>query len=173
MNIYNGRPYSDRFHEILKKRLQLPVWEYRKDFMETALKHQVIVLVGETGSGKTTQVCVYAVCFISDNFPVPVNMLKSSEALPNNTVIMFCYQISKLSQNIICHSKNLSIMECVTGPLPPQSPTTCLLLSLKPTNLFLFLELFNILFLPFVGAFGIVLRTLPEHYTLEIVTQNW
>ena len=56
MNIYNGRPYGDRFHEILKKRLLLPVWEYRKEFMETALKHQVIVLVGETGSGKTTQV---------------------------------------------------------------------------------------------------------------------
>ena len=56
VNIYNGRPYSERFHEILKKRLQLPVWEYRKQFMEVAFKHQVIVLVGETGSGKTTQV---------------------------------------------------------------------------------------------------------------------
>ncbi|XP_065071294.1 putative pre-mRNA-splicing factor ATP-dependent RNA helicase PRP1 isoform X1 [Rhopilema esculentum] len=56
VNIYNGRPYSDRFHEILKKRLQLPVWEYRKQFMDTAFKNQVIVLVGETGSGKTTQI---------------------------------------------------------------------------------------------------------------------
>eukprot|EP00794_Sanderia_malayensis_P005487 gene5487-6172_t len=55
-NIYNNRPYSDRFHEILKKRLQLPVWEYRNEFMKTAFKNQVIVLVGETGSGKTTQI---------------------------------------------------------------------------------------------------------------------
>ncbi len=64
-NIYNSRPYSDRFREILKKRLQLPVWEYRNDFMVTAFKHQVIVLVGETGSGKTTQVIISSFIFVS------------------------------------------------------------------------------------------------------------
>jgi HrpA-like RNA helicase len=34
----------------------LPVWEYREKFLELLNKNQCIVLVGETGSGKTTQI---------------------------------------------------------------------------------------------------------------------
>ena len=56
LNPYTARPYSDRYYDILKKRLQLPVWEYKERFMGMLDKHQCIVLVGETGSGKTTQV---------------------------------------------------------------------------------------------------------------------
>lgn len=36
--------------------MQLPVWEYKQAFMTTISKNQVTVLVGETGSGKTTQI---------------------------------------------------------------------------------------------------------------------
>ena len=32
------------------------MWEYREKFMEGMKEHHVFVLVGETGSGKTTQV---------------------------------------------------------------------------------------------------------------------
>lgn len=64
-NPFNMRPYSQRFHQLYKKRITLPVFEYQADFMRLLNNHQCIVLVGETGSGKTTQIpqwCVeYAV----------------------------------------------------------------------------------------------------------------
>lgn len=56
INKYTGRPFSARFWQILEKRKNLPVWEYYTKFMETVKKHRSVVLVGETGSGKTTQV---------------------------------------------------------------------------------------------------------------------
>ena len=37
--------------------MELPVWEHKDKFMELLMNNQVVVLVGETGSGKTTQVC--------------------------------------------------------------------------------------------------------------------
>ena len=55
-NPYTFRPYSPRYQEILRTRLKLPVWEYRNEFLEVLMKNQILVLVGETGSGKTTQV---------------------------------------------------------------------------------------------------------------------
>lgn len=56
VNPYNGRPFTDRYFDILKKRIDLPVWEYREEFMETVKRNKILALVGETGSGKTTQV---------------------------------------------------------------------------------------------------------------------
>lgn len=56
LNPYTGLPYTPRYHEFLKKRITLPVFEYRADFMRLLAEHQCIVLVGETGSGKTTQI---------------------------------------------------------------------------------------------------------------------
>ena len=34
----------------------MPVWEYQDKFLDLLNKHQTICLVGETGSGKTTQI---------------------------------------------------------------------------------------------------------------------
>uniref|UniRef100_A0A7N8YRH4 ATP-dependent RNA helicase DHX15 n=1 Tax=Mastacembelus armatus TaxID=205130 RepID=A0A7N8YRH4_9TELE len=56
INPFTNLPHTPRYHEILKKRLQLPVWEYRESFTEILMKNQSFVLVGETGSGKTTQI---------------------------------------------------------------------------------------------------------------------
>ena len=56
INPMNQKPWTDRFRQILKKRLALPVWEYRDEFIKTCTDNQCVVLVGETGSGKTTQV---------------------------------------------------------------------------------------------------------------------
>ncbi|XP_065367497.1 ATP-dependent RNA helicase DHX15 homolog [Calliphora vicina] len=65
MNPFNMKPYTARFQQLYKKRITLPVFEYQTDFMRLLNNHQCIVLVGETGSGKTTQIpqwCVeYAV----------------------------------------------------------------------------------------------------------------
>ena len=56
INPYNDRPFSNRYFEILEKRKGLPVWEQKDDFLAVFEKNQVLVLVGETGSGKTTQI---------------------------------------------------------------------------------------------------------------------
>lgn len=53
---YTGRAYSDRYYDILEKRKQLPVWAQKDDFLRMLSNSQVVVLVGETGSGKTTQI---------------------------------------------------------------------------------------------------------------------
>lgn len=55
--------YTPNYHNLLKKRVLLPVFEYRSDFMRLLAEHQCIVLVGETGSGKTTQIPQWSVDF--------------------------------------------------------------------------------------------------------------
>ena len=56
INPYNGKSFTARFYEILKGRKTLPVWAQREEFVEKLHKNQIVLLVGETGSGKTTQV---------------------------------------------------------------------------------------------------------------------
>lgn len=56
LNALTGLPYSNRYYELFRKRIALPVWEYREKFFEYLNNHQILVLVGETGSGKTTQI---------------------------------------------------------------------------------------------------------------------
>lgn len=47
-------------HEkILANRKKLPVFPYREELLAAVKDHQVLVLVGETGSGKTTQIPQY------------------------------------------------------------------------------------------------------------------
>lgn len=47
-------------HEkILEGRKKLPVYPYREEFLAAVKDHQILVLVGETGSGKTTQIPQY------------------------------------------------------------------------------------------------------------------
>ncbi|GMH37686.1 hypothetical protein BSKO_05559 [Bryopsis sp. KO-2023] len=55
-NPYTGRPYSRTYYSILEKRRHLPVWQAKADFNEMLKSHQTTILVGETGSGKTTQI---------------------------------------------------------------------------------------------------------------------
>lgn len=63
VNPLNGRPYSAQYARILEQRKGLPVYAQRDEFVTHVKKNQVTILVGETGSGKTTQIpqfCVYA-----------------------------------------------------------------------------------------------------------------
>jgi len=55
LNPLTGEPYSAKYHSIMQKRRDLPCWDARKSFLKLVKKNQVTVLVGETGSGKTTQ----------------------------------------------------------------------------------------------------------------------
>ncbi|MEW5317289.1 MAG: hypothetical protein WDW38_008600 [Sanguina aurantia] len=56
VNPYTGRNYSGRYYDILDKRQGLPVWQAKEEFVKMINGHQTTILVGETGSGKTTQI---------------------------------------------------------------------------------------------------------------------
>ena len=56
INKYTGTLFSNKFWGIFEKRRELPVWDYFEEFQSMVREHQVTVLVGETGSGKTTQI---------------------------------------------------------------------------------------------------------------------
>lgn len=58
-NPFNGKPLSERYFSILKTRRNLPVAQQRQDFLDMFQKSQFLVFVGETGSGKTTQIPQY------------------------------------------------------------------------------------------------------------------
>eukprot|EP00741_Cyanophora_paradoxa_P006192 tig00000984_g6004.t1 len=45
--------------DIQAQRRALPMWPYREELMQAAKEHQVLIIVGETGSGKTTQIPQY------------------------------------------------------------------------------------------------------------------
>ena len=49
INAFNNKLYSRKYFELLEKRKQLPVYEYKDMFLEMLDKHNTIVLVGETG----------------------------------------------------------------------------------------------------------------------------
>lgn len=53
-NAWTNKPFSPKYYTILEKRKELPVWNARSNVLELVNKHQVIILQGETGSGKTT-----------------------------------------------------------------------------------------------------------------------
>lgn len=53
---WTNKAYSQRYYEILSKRKKLPAWEAREQLNLLLKEHQVIILQGETGSGKTTQI---------------------------------------------------------------------------------------------------------------------
>ncbi|PON42058.1 putative pre-mRNA-splicing factor ATP-dependent RNA helicase [Trema orientale] len=56
INPWNGKPYSQRYFDILEKRRTLPVWQQKDEFLQALKANQTLILVGETGSGKTTQI---------------------------------------------------------------------------------------------------------------------
>ncbi|GMH02286.1 hypothetical protein Nepgr_004125 [Nepenthes gracilis] len=56
INRWNGRAYSQRYYDILEKRKSLPVWQQKDEFLRALRANQILILVGETGSGKTTQI---------------------------------------------------------------------------------------------------------------------
>jgi HrpA-like RNA helicase len=47
---------EDGYIKLKKVREKLPIFATREKFLDTLAKNQVVVLTGETGSGKTTQV---------------------------------------------------------------------------------------------------------------------
>jgi pre-mRNA-splicing factor ATP-dependent RNA helicase DHX15/PRP43 len=56
VNPFTGEAFSQRYLSILKTRRDLPVHAQRDEFLQLYQKSQILVFVGETGSGKTTQI---------------------------------------------------------------------------------------------------------------------
>ena len=55
-NPLTGVPFSNSYFKILNDRKKLPVFEYLDKLEEAVDNNQVVIIEGETGSGKTTQI---------------------------------------------------------------------------------------------------------------------
>lgn len=61
VNPFTQKPFTKTYQEILKGRQKLPVFGQMHEFYEIYSKNQILVMVGETGSGKTTQIPQFVV----------------------------------------------------------------------------------------------------------------
>ncbi|GES82659.1 pre-mRNA-splicing factor ATP-dependent RNA helicase PRP43 [Rhizophagus clarus] len=55
-NPFNSKKFSQKYRDILAIRRKLPVHAQRQEFLDLVHSSQFVVFVGETGSGKTTQI---------------------------------------------------------------------------------------------------------------------
>ncbi|KAI9059382.1 hypothetical protein FKP32DRAFT_1140535 [Trametes sanguinea] len=56
VNPFTKRPHSPQYKKILEARKKLPVFAQMEGFLKTFANDQIVIVVGETGSGKTTQI---------------------------------------------------------------------------------------------------------------------
>ncbi|XP_006457150.1 hypothetical protein AGABI2DRAFT_79146 [Agaricus bisporus var. bisporus H97] len=56
LNPFTKKPHTTQYKTILETRKKLPVYGQMEEFLEIFNKNQIMVMVGETGSGKTTQI---------------------------------------------------------------------------------------------------------------------
>jgi ATP-dependent RNA helicase DHX29 len=54
--IYTANQKSSMYKDLLKTREQLPVYQHKQSIQEVLQKHNVVLVAGETGSGKSTQI---------------------------------------------------------------------------------------------------------------------
>ncbi|KAI9457332.1 P-loop containing nucleoside triphosphate hydrolase protein [Lactarius psammicola] len=60
-NPFTRLPHSPQYRKILEARKKLPVFAQMYEFYKVFTKHQIIVVIGETGTGKTTQIPQFVV----------------------------------------------------------------------------------------------------------------
>jgi pre-mRNA-splicing factor ATP-dependent RNA helicase DHX15/PRP43 len=73
LNRWTGQPYSAHYFNLLETRRALPVYQFKEELLKVFAEHQVVVVEGETGSGKTTQ--------------IPQFLLASDVVIPGKTAI--------------------------------------------------------------------------------------
>lgn len=56
LNPWTKQQYSAKYYDILSKRKKLPVYDFKAELEAKVKANQVIIVEGETGSGKTTQI---------------------------------------------------------------------------------------------------------------------
>jgi len=69
INLYTGLPHTPQYYELKKKRMALPISQYQAKIMELLERDDIpaMVIVGETGCGKSTQVPQWCVDFVNKN----------------------------------------------------------------------------------------------------------
>ncbi|KAK5659077.1 hypothetical protein OQA88_1166 [Cercophora sp. LCS_1] len=55
-NIWMQKYSTPRFQHMLQSRMQLPMWQFRQEVVDAVEREQVVIICGETGCGKSTQV---------------------------------------------------------------------------------------------------------------------
>lgn len=65
VNPWTAKPWTPRYHSILQKRKQLPVYEFKEQFEDKIRSSQIVIVEGETGSGKTTQIPQFLLPFFA------------------------------------------------------------------------------------------------------------
>ena len=68
INKWTGLPYSSKYYSILSTRQKLPVYQFKDELIDAVQKNQFVVVEGETGSGKTTQIPQF---LVDANFCTP------------------------------------------------------------------------------------------------------
>uniref|UniRef100_A0A8C9GWH2 ATP-dependent RNA helicase DHX15 n=1 Tax=Piliocolobus tephrosceles TaxID=591936 RepID=A0A8C9GWH2_9PRIM len=56
INKLTNKKYSARYFELLEVKKKLPAWSAKKNFLKLFKRNNVLIIVGDTGSGKTTQI---------------------------------------------------------------------------------------------------------------------
>ncbi|KAI0791339.1 P-loop containing nucleoside triphosphate hydrolase protein [Abortiporus biennis] len=62
INPFTKQPFTAQYKKILQTRRKLPVYAQMEEFYKMFNENQILVMVGETGSGKTTQIPQF-VCY--------------------------------------------------------------------------------------------------------------
>ncbi|XP_038599759.1 putative pre-mRNA-splicing factor ATP-dependent RNA helicase DHX32 isoform X2 [Tachyglossus aculeatus] len=56
LNPFDGLPFSSRYYKLLKERAALPIWREKYPFLERLLRDQVVIVSGDSRSGKSSQI---------------------------------------------------------------------------------------------------------------------
>ena len=54
--IWLSKASAPSYNRMLKSRKNLPIWNFKDDILDTVERHQVVIVCGETGCGKSTQI---------------------------------------------------------------------------------------------------------------------
>ncbi|MCJ1389821.1 hypothetical protein MMC18_002678 [Xylographa bjoerkii] len=57
--LWTSKASSPLYDSMLKSRMTLPIWNFKSELLESIETHQVVIICGETGCGKSTQVPAY------------------------------------------------------------------------------------------------------------------
>jgi ABC-type glutathione transport system ATPase component len=84
------------FEKLQADRRSLPMYPYRESLLDAIAKHNVLIIVGETGSGKTTQARRHALAF----YRLPIGAVRSVSAV----ACMILPNVRDIRGNGVLHS---------------------------------------------------------------------
>ncbi|KAI3380849.1 hypothetical protein SNEBB_002371 [Seison nebaliae] len=86
INPLTGKEFSGKYFELLTIRKELPIWNHKKAFTSMLDKNQIVILVGETGSGKTTQIPQWCVEYAKKKKSEQIGNVEKSQTKLKGTV---------------------------------------------------------------------------------------